>query len=83
MKIWKIANSPKKVEVAKLTSFLSDPELQELSCIHLAKLKLPEDFYSAIRILQVDADKIRMINSELYDYINNIASAKFRDDRFI
>jgi len=73
MKIYKIAESPKHVEIQKLIVFLSDPNLQELSCVYNAKRRLPDDFYGAIRDLQIDADKIRMINGELYDYINNIA----------
>lgn len=73
MKIWKIAESPKHIEVEKLITFLTDPNLQDLSCVYNAKCKLPDDFYGAIKVLRVDADKIRMINRELYDYINDIA----------
>jgi hypothetical protein len=75
VKIYKIANSYPRIEVEKLNNFLEDPNLQELSCVFNAKRQLQKplpDFYGAVSDLLIDADKIRMINRDLYEYINKI-----------
>lgn len=74
MRIYHLAESMINKELKRLKLYLSDPGLQDLSCVYNAKKKLEEnDFYGTIKALKVDCDKIRMINRDLYNYIGNIA----------
>ena len=70
-------------DTEKLAAFLELPQLQDLTCIQLAKRSLAQ-FKSvslASSLLLVDMDKIRTSSRELYDFIEGLERKKWLKQR--
>jgi hypothetical protein len=63
--------SNKGISLERLKETLSAPELQCLTCVQLAKRHLADGCMdAAFDALKVDADKIRMLNRDLYELMS-------------